>query len=60
MAAEDIGKLIDEETDRRLAIMEKPDYEFPPKATSWDWVAIVALIVVSSVLILACMTGVIK
>lgn len=57
---EDIGKLIDEETDRRLAVMEKPDYEFPPRATVWDWVAIVALIVVSSVLILACMTGVIK
>lgn len=57
---EDIGKLIDEETDRRLAIMEKPDYEFPPRATVWDWVVIVALIVVSSVLILACMTGVIK
>jgi len=57
---EDIGKLIDEETDRRLAIMEEPGYEFPPQATKWDWIAIVALIAVSSVLILACMTGVIK
>ena len=60
MATEDIGKLIDEETDRRLAIMENPNYEFPPKATVWDWVAIAALIAVSSVLILACMMGVIK
>ena len=57
---EDIGKLIDEETDRRLQAMERPDYEFPPRASRCDWVAIVALIVISSALILACMTGVIK
>ena len=60
MATEDIGRLIDEETDRRLAIMEDPGYEFPPKANRWDWVAIVALIAVSTALIVACMTGVIK
>ena len=56
----DIGKLIDEETDRRLRAMEQPDYEFPPRATRWDWIAIVTLIAVSAGLILACMMGVIK
>lgn len=57
---EDIGKLIDEETDRRLAIMEDSSYEFPPCAGFWDWVAIVTLIVVCMGLIAACMMGVIK
>lgn len=60
MESADIGKLIDEETDRRLAIMERSDYEFPPRASRWDWLAIMAVIAVSSVLVLCCMTGVIK
>ena len=56
----DIGKLIDEETDRRLRAMEQPADEYPPRATRWDWIAIVTLIAVSAGLILACMMGVIK
>ena len=55
----DIGKLIDEETEKRLAIMQAPDYEFPKKAGTADWVIICISIVISIVLIVLCMTGVI-
>ena len=55
----DIGKLIDEETKRRLEIMESSDYEWPKKAGRWNWIAIIAAIVVCIVLIVLCMTEVI-
>lgn len=55
----DIGKLIDEETEKRLALMQSPDYEFPPKAGIADWIGICAGIVISIILIVLCMTGVI-
>lgn len=55
----DIGKLIDEETERRLAIMEADDYEWPEKADKKDAVAIVGIIIVCLALIVCCMTGVI-
>ena len=55
----DIGKLIDEETEKRLALMQSPDYEFPKKAGTADWIAICAGIVISIILIVLCMTGVI-
>ena len=55
----DIGKIIDEETERRLAIMEAEDYEWPEKADKKDAIAIVAVIIVCIVLIVCCMTGVI-
>ena len=60
MALEDIGKIIDEETARRLAEMQSADYEFPPRAGAWNWWAIAACIAVSSFLIVLCMTGVVK
>ena len=55
----DIGKLIDEETEKRLAIMQSPEYEFPKKAGTADWVFICLGIVISIILIVLCMTGVI-
>lgn len=57
--AVDIGKLIDEETRRRLEIMESPDYEWPAKAGKADWIAIAAVFTICGLLILGCMTGVI-
>ncbi|PWJ69683.1 hypothetical protein B0O40_2055 [Ruminococcaceae bacterium R-25] len=55
----DIGKLIDEETEKRLDIMQSPDYEFPKKAGMTDYVFICLSIIISIVLIVLCMTGVI-
>lgn len=55
----DIGKLIDEETQKRLVQMQSPDYEFPQKAGTTDWVIICSGIVISLILIVLCMTGVI-
>lgn len=56
----DIGKLIDEETERRLQIMEDPNYAWPEKAGKWDVIAIITALVISGALILACMLGVIE
>ena len=56
---ENIEKVIYEETEKRLEIMESPDYEFPTKAGRGDFVGIVVSIAVSVVLIVLCMTGVI-
>lgn len=55
----DIGKLIDEETERRLQIMQEPDYEWPTKAGKGNVVAIISSILVCLVLILLCMMEVI-
>lgn len=54
-----IEELIYEETDQRLKIMASPNYQFPKKADKNDVVGIVAGIVISTVLIVLCMTGVI-
>ena len=55
----DIGKLIDEETERRLSIMSDSSYEWPERADKKDFIAIIAMIIVCSALIVCCMTGVI-
>lgn len=55
-----IEELIHSETKHRLAIMEKPDYEFPKSITKADVIAIVSGIVICSLLIVLCMTGVIQ
>lgn len=55
----DIGTLIYDETEKRLATMEKADYVFPEKAGKKDAVAIVAAILICGALIVGCMTGVI-
>lgn len=59
MAQESIEKMIYDETERRLAIMEKTDYEFPSKSGKGDVIGIVIGIVLSLVLLILCMTGVI-
>lgn len=56
----DIGKLIDEETEIRLQEMQSPDYEWPKKAGKWNWWMMGAIIVVSLVATILCMTGVIQ
>lgn len=55
-----IEELIYSETEHRLAIMETPDYEFPKSITKVDVIAIISGIVVCSLLIVLCMTGVIQ
>ncbi len=54
-----IDELIYEETDLRLKEMSSPDYEFPKQIDRSDVIAIIAMIVISLVLIILCMTGVI-
>ena len=54
-----IEEVIAEETERRLAEMSTPDYQFPEKADCIDAVSIVILVGFSAILILFCMTGVI-
>ena len=56
----DIGKLIDEETEKRLEIMQRPDYEWPQPAGKWNWYVIGISIAVCLALIILCMTGVIS
>ena len=56
---QDIGILIENETAKRLDIMEQPGYTFPPRAGKRDAAIIVAAILVCGALILGCMTGVI-
>lgn len=55
-----IEQLIYDETDRRLAQMEQPDYEFPAKAGKADYVVMAAAVLISLILIILCMTGVIS
>ena len=57
MSQVSIGELIDQETERRLEIMEREDYEFPARIGKGDVIAIVASIAVSLGLIVCCMTG---
>jgi hypothetical protein len=55
-----IEQIIQNETERRLAEMQRPAYEFPPKATAADAWGIVLLVIASVVLIVLCMLGVIE
>ena len=54
-----IEELIYEETDKRLKQMSSPDYLFPKQLDKIDVIVITALIIVSMLLIILCMTGVI-
>ena len=54
-----IEQMIYDETEKRLAVMESPDYVFPKKITKADVIGIVASVAVSVVLIVLCMVGVI-
>lgn len=54
-----IGKIIDEETEKRLEIMSSEDYEWPQRADRKDAIAIIATIFVCGVLVVVCMMGII-
>ena len=56
---ESIEKLIYEETEKRLQIMEQPDYTFPERIHKADVIGIIAGVAGSIVLIALCMMGVI-
>ena len=55
-----IEELIYEETDQRLKEMSSPDYQFPQKADKKDVTGIIVSIAVCLVLIVLCMTEVIR
>ena len=59
MTQPSIEEMIYQETEKRLAIMQQPDYEFPARVGKGDVAAIVTAIVVCLTLIVCCMTGVI-
>lgn len=54
-----IEDLIYEETDQRLKEMASPNYHFPEQADRNDVIGIIGGIVISTILIILCMTGVI-
>lgn len=47
--------IIQQETARRLDIMEKPDYPFPKQLKKIDWLTIIITILICLILIAACM-----
>lgn len=55
----DIQELITEETEKRLAAMQSPDYSFPKRMGKLDFVFIISGIAISTILIILCMCGVI-
>lgn len=55
-----IEQMIYDETEKRLAVMESPDYVYPKTINKKDVIGIIAGIGISLVLILLCMIGVIK
>lgn len=59
MSQENMEEIIYNETEKRLSIMEKPDYEFPKSVGKADYIGIMAGIGVSLILIILCVTGVI-
>lgn len=56
----DLQGLISEETEKRLAKMQSPDYVFPKKMGKPDYVGIIIGCAVSAILIVLCMCGVIR
>lgn len=59
MQNNNIGEIISSETKNRLEIMQREDYEWPPKAGIKDYIGIVAIVSIAGLLILGCMMGVI-
>ncbi|MBE5881020.1 MAG: hypothetical protein E7289_01725 [Lachnospiraceae bacterium] len=57
MEHQSIEQIIYEETEKRLAVMEEKDYEFPEKIGKGDVIAIAVSIAVSMLLVVLCMTG---
>ena len=58
--SKNLEELIYEETERRLDIMESKEYKFPKRITKVDGYIIIGIIIVSLVLIILCMSEVIK
>ena len=58
--SKNLEDLIYEETKRKLDIMESKEYEFPKRITKVDIYIIISIIIISLVLIILCMSGVIK
>jgi len=56
----EIEELIERETEKRLDVMQKPGYIFPKRASRADYIAIVISIAVCLLLIVLCMTEVIR
>lgn len=54
-----IEQMIYDETEKRLVAMADESYEFPPKATAADYIAIGALVGVCILLVVLCAVGVI-
>jgi len=55
----DIQNIISEETEKRLAKMQEPGYQFPKKMGKTDTALIIASCGISLILIILCMCGVI-
>ena len=58
--SKNLEDLIYEETKRKLHIMESKEYEFPKRITKVDIYIIISIIIISLVLIILCMSEVIK
>ena len=58
--SKNLEELIYEETERRLVIMESKEYKFPKRITKVDSYIIISIIIISLVLIILCMSEVIK
>ena len=58
--SKNLEELIYEEPERRLDIMESKEYKFPKRITKVDSYIIVSIIIISLVLIILCMSEVIK
>ena len=58
--SKNLEELIYEETERRLDIMESKEYKSPKRITKVDSYIIISIIIISLVLIILCMSEVIK
>ena len=58
--SKNLEELIYEETERRLGIMESMEYKFPKRITKVDSYIVRSIIIISLVLIILCMSEVIK
>ena len=58
--SKNLEDLIYEETKRKLDIMESKEYKFPKRITKVDSYIIISIIIISLVLIILCMSEVIK
>lgn len=60
MEKSSIEEILYSETEKRLALMEQADYEFPKTITQTDWAVILSSVALCVILIVCCMMGVIQ